>query len=174
MNSRHYDSDIGVVRRNLLDSQLILLGCSLNRRSVMRIVYQNLKKLWKEYKNCKRDSSWTSNVQNFQKLQRRLTSKERKLKISKSAKFTFSKVNKRVSRSRIWRFCLLYSGWHAQLYFAGPCLVHDLTFHASRLTIFGVFVRESSPKVTIIISTAVILKRRRNFVVGFKRNNFWS
>ena len=61
---------------------------------------------------------------------------------------------------------------HDQHYFAGHCLVHDQPFMLQGLTIFGVSVKESSPKVTIFISTAVSLKRGRNFVVGFKRNNF--
>ena len=61
---------------------------------------------------------------------------------------------------------------HDQHYFAGHCLVHDLVIMLQGLTIFGISCHGVHPKVTIIVSTVLSFKHRRNFVVSFKRNNF--
>ena len=101
----------------------------------------------------------------FQKAKKQQTDSTVKLKSFQNSKW--------VSKSRVWRCWLLYSAWHAQHYFAGHCLVHDLTFMLQG-ELFWDSLPESRPKITNIISTAVSLKRGRNFVVGFKRNSFSS
>ena len=63
-NSRHFDSNLGVWKISVWQSS----GCSVNRRSVVEVVYQDLKNLgnWnceKATKIAKKDSNWTSNVQ---------------------------------------------------------------------------------------------------------------
>ena len=94
-------------------------------------------KLWKEYKIRKRDSKvYELNVERskFSKITKTSNVKKKKLKNFKSAKLQlrFSKIKNGVTEKRVFGDSAFYTQLDMlsrdQHYFAGHCLVHDLTF----------------------------------------------